>query len=291
MVIVISGPTGTGKSALALSLCEKIGGEIINCDAFQVYEGLKIATAYPSEESFKRIKHHLYGFVPLDESYSIGLYQKDCRKKIEEVLSRGKVPVLVGGSGLYIRAALYDYDLNVDTSSIDLSGFDSYSNEELHRYLALLDKNESEKIHPNNRRRVLRAIAICLASKENKTDFNSHQSHAPIYETKFFWLSKPREELYPLVEKRVDEMFDSGLLEETIPLIQKYGRECNAFQAIGVKELFPYIDGEIDLEQAKKEIKTHTRQYIKRQETFLRHQFDMIEVKDVEEIYSVLRNE
>jgi len=284
MIIVLTGPTGSGKSRLAVALAKAIGGEIINADAFQVYEGLTIATAAPSKELLSQIPHHLYGFVPLSENYDIAHYQVDCRNAINEILSHGKTPILVGGSGLYIRSALFDYDFSLDTSKVDLSPFEALSPESLHDKLRELDPLEAEKIPYQNTRRTLRAIVICLAAGESKTALLARQTHDPVFDAMFFGLKKERDELYPLVEERVEKMFASGLLEETVPLIEKFGRNAHAFKAIGVKELFPYLDGQSTLEEAKNLIKTDTRHYVKEQETWFRHQFNLIYVSSLEEI-------
>lgn len=284
MIIVLTGPTGSGKSELAVALAKKINGEIVNADAFQVYEGLHIATAVPNEDLQKEVPHHLYSYVPLSENYDIARYQKDCRKALDEILSRGKTPILVGGSGLYIRSALYDYDFSLDTSKVDMTPYEKLSEADLHGILEKMDPVEAKKIPYHNPRRTMRAIAICLAAGESKTDWLSHQSHEPVYESMFFALTKERYDLYPLVEERVDRMFEAGLLEETLPLIKEYGRDVHAFKAIGVKELFPYIDGTITLDQAKSDIKKNTRHYIKEQETWFRHQFSLVYVSSLEEI-------
>jgi len=284
MIIVLTGPTGSGKSQLAVSLAKALNGEIINADAFQVYEGLTIATAAPSKELSSQVPHHLYGFVPLSENYDIAHYQVDCRNAIKEILSRGKTPILVGGSGLYIRSALFDYDFSLDTSKVDLSPFEGLSPEALHEKLRELDPREAEKIPYQNTRRTLRAIAICLAAGESKTSLLARQTHDPVFDAMFFGLKKERDELYPLVEERVEKMFASGLSEETVPLIEKFGRDAHAFKAIGVKELFPYLDGKATLEEAKNLIKTNTRHYVKEQETWFRHQFNLVYVSSLEEI-------
>jgi tRNA dimethylallyltransferase len=288
MILVLTGATGTGKSGLAVQLAQRIDGEILNADAFQVYEGLRIATAAPSEAMKKLVPHHLYGYVPLSEGYDIARYQKDCRACLEEVIARGKTPILVGGSGLYIRSALYDYDLSLDTSAVDLAPYESLSDEDLHKKLEELDPVEAAKIHYHNRRRVLRSLAICLASGTAKTALLAKQNHQPIYPCQFFALTKEREALYPLVEERVEQMFADGLLAETLPLIERYGRSAPAFKAIGVKELFPYLDEQASLEETKSLIKENTRHYIKRQETFFRHQFPVIDVSSLEEIIKAL---
>ncbi len=288
MIVVLLGATGTGKSALALPLAKRIDGEIINADAFQSYAGIEIATASPSKEDKLIVSHHLYNYVPLNEEYNVSRYQKDCREAIEEVQKRGKTPILVGGSGLYIRSALFDYDFSLDTSGVDLSSYEKLDDDSLHAALEKLDKDEAMKIHPHNRRRVLRSIAICLASHESKTSLLAKQNHSPIYRTRFFRLSMERGLLYPKVEERVERMFADGLLEETVPLIEKYGRSAPAFKAIGIKELFPYMDKEATLEETKKAIKDNTRHYIRRQDTFFAHQFPCEDVSSLDDLISKL---
>ncbi len=288
MILVLTGPTGTGKSKLAISLANRINGEIVNADAFQVYEKLRIATASPTEEEKKMAPHHLYNFIPLTDRYDISRYQVDVRKCLQEILLRKKTPILVGGSGLYIRSALYDYDLSIDTSLIDMSSYESKTNEDLHAILEKLDPEEAKKIPYQNKRRVLRDIAICLAANESKTSLLAKQNHEPIYPTLFFSLSRDRKELYEHLDRRVEEMFQAGLLEETLPLIKEYGESMAAFQAIGVKELIPYIHGETTLPETIDKIKLDTRHYVKRQETFFRHQFPVRYVSGEEEILSFL---
>jgi tRNA dimethylallyltransferase len=145
MILVLTGATGSGKSELAIALAKAVNGEIINADAFQVYQGLTIATAAPTEAMKAEVPHHLYAFVPLSAGYDIAHYQKDCRAAIADVLSRGHMPILVGGSGLYIRAALYDYDLSLDTSKVDMSAYESLSDGDLHGILEKLDPRRSPK--------------------------------------------------------------------------------------------------------------------------------------------------
>jgi len=288
MILVLTGATGSGKSELALKLAQRVNGEIINADAFQVYEELTIATAAPSDAMKRIVPHHLYAFVPLSEGYDIAHYQKDCRRSIADVLSRGKTPILVGGSGLYIRSALYDYDLSLDTSQVDMTPYEKLSDGDLHGILEKLDPEEAKKISANNRRRVYRDIQICLAAGKAKTSFLAEQKHEAIYPVKFFELDKERETLYASSGERVEAMFAAGLLEETVPLIEKYGRNAMAFKAIGVKELFPYLDGTATLEQTKELIKKNTRHYIKNQYTWFRHQFPLISISSLEDIIKAL---
>lgn len=291
MIIVLTGATGTGKSELAISLAKTLNGEIVNADAFQAYEELKIATAAPSDEMKKEVPHHLYSYIPLTSGYDIHVYQKDARNVVNNLKNAGKTPIFVGGSGLYIRAALYDYDLSLDTSNVDLSKYDSWTNEELHEELKKLDPQESEKIPYQNRVRVLRAIAICLASGTSKSELLSKQSHEPIEKTLFFVLKKDREELYSRIDKRVEKMVEMGIEEEVTTLIKRYGENAPAFRAIGVKEFIPYLKGECALEETIEAIKLDTRHYVKRQETFFRHQFPVHEVSSLEEILEVIKNE
>ncbi len=284
MILVLTGPTGSGKSALALSLAKKIDAVIVNADAFQVYRDLNIATAKPTMSMRMEVPHYLYDFVPLTSSYDVAEYQEDLRATIAELEQEKKNIIIAGGTGLYIRAGLYDYRFE-ELPSVDLSEYEALSDEELHAKLEAIDPVQAEKIHPHNRRRVLRAIEIYLSSGKSKTEREKEQVHAPIYSDVFFFgIDADRDLLYENLDKRVDEMFEQGLLEETVPLIQRYGRTPRAFAAIGVKELFPYLDGEASLEETKAAIKKATRNYVKRQMTFFRHQFPIIWVKDEEAI-------
>lgn len=289
MIIVLTGATGSGKSRLAIELAKKINGEIINGDAFQVYKGIEIATAAPTEDEKREVPHHLFSFLECDDGYDIFRYQHDLRTEINEVLARGNTPIIVGGSGLYLRSALYDYDLTVDTTKIDMSEYEKLDNHELHAVLERLDKEEALKIHENNRRRVMRSIEVCLANNGPKSEMIKSQAHEPIYDDCFFFeLKRDRELLYPHVEKRIDEMIKNGLVEQTLEMINKYGKDAPAFKAIGIKEFFPYIDGTSSLEECIASIKTNTRHYVKRQETFFRHQFKLIEITSVDDILNVL---
>jgi tRNA dimethylallyltransferase len=288
MILVLTGATGSGKSELAIALSKRVNGEIINADAFQVYQELTIATAAPTEAMKRQVPHHLYAFVPLKQGYDIAHYQKDCRSAIAEVSARGKTPILVGGSGLYIRSALYDYDLSLDTSKVDMAPYENLSDGDLHGILEKLDPVEAEKISANNRRRVFRDIQICLAAGQAKTALLAQQKHEALFPCKFFELDKEREVLYASTGERVERMFQNGLLEETVPLIEKYGRSAMAFKAIGVKELFPYLDHQSSLEETKELIKKNTRHYIKNQYTWFRHQFPIISVTSLEDIIKAL---
>lgn len=272
MIYVITGPTCLGKSETAVYLAKKLNAEIVNGDAFQCYKQMNVGVAKPSEELLKEVKHHLYSFVDVDHDYSIAEYQKTLRSTLDEIISRGKDIVLVGGSGLYIRSALYDYEFEED-KSVDMSKYKDMDNRTLHDELTKIDPVEADKIHMNNRKRMLRAIEIYLSTGKMKSEIISEQDHKPIYETRFFVRDLDREVLYERINKRVDQMMKEGLFEEVKDLVKKYSPNCHSFQAIGYKEFLPVINGDETLENAVELVKQHTRNYAKRQLIFIRHQF------------------
>ena len=286
MIIVLTGVTGSGKSELAIRLAKKLNAGIVNADAFQVYEELNIATAKPSLEMMMEAPHFLFDFIPLSSSYSVAEYQADLRSAIVTLEKQGLNVVIAGGTGLYIRAGLYDYRFP-SLRKVDLSAYEKLDDEKLFAAALSLDEAEAKTIHPHNRVRLLRLIAMALAG-EKKSEIKQSQSHQPIYDVRFYGLEVDREDIYPRVEQRVERMFEMGLVEEDRRLVEKYGRDCQAFKAIGVKELFPYFDGKISLEEAKADIKKNTRHYVKRQETFFRHQFPINWIKTEEDILNDL---
>lgn len=286
MIIVLTGVTGSGKSELAIRLAKKLNAGIVNADAFQVYEELNIATAKPSVEMMMEAPHFLFDFIPLSSSYSVAEYQADLRSAIVTLKKQGRNVVIAGGTGLYIRAGLYDYRFP-SLRKVDLSAYEKLDDEKLFAAALSLDEAEAKTIHPHNRVRLLRLIAMALAG-EKKSEIKQSQSHQPIYDVRFYGLEVDREDIYPRVEQRVERMFEMGLVDEDRRLVEKYGRDCQAFKAIGVKELFPYFDGKISLEEAKADIKKNTRHYVKRQETFFRHQFPINWIKTEEDILNDL---
>lgn len=279
-----------GKSATALEVAKVFNAEIINGDAFQCYKEMDIGVAKPPKEYFDIVPHHLFSFVDVNHEYSIAEYQINLRNKIDELISKGKNIVIVGGSGLYIRSALYDYKF-AEQSKIDLSKYEKMSNEELHNVLIEIDPNEAKKIHENNRKRVLRAIEIYLAQGKTKTSIINEQEHKLVYDAKFFVRDMDRELLYSLINQRVDKMIETGLLNEVKEIVSKYGPECKSLQAIGYKELIPVIEGEISLEEGIDKIKQNSRNYAKRQVTYIKHQFPVKMYKNTEDLLEILKNE
>lgn len=288
MIIVITGPTCMGKSATALEVAKVFNAEIINGDAFQCYKEMNIGVAKPPVEYFDIIPHHLFSFVDVDHEYSIAEYQKNIRAKIDELLAQNKNIIIVGGSGLYIRSALYDYEFE-ESPVVDMSKYQNMTNEELHKILTDIDSKEAKKIHCNNRKRVLRAIEIYLAQGKTKSEVIDSQTHTLKYDAKFYVRDMDREYLYSLINKRVDLMIEEGLLEEVKSLVEKYGPECKSLQAIGYKELVPVINGEISLEKGIEKIKQNSRNYAKRQVTYIKHQFPVIYYKDTENLLEILK--
>ena len=289
MILVICGPTCTGKSDIAFSLAKKINAEIVNADAFQIYKELDIGVNKPPKVYFSEIPHHLFNIVSASKPYSIKEYQTDARKVIEDILSRGKSVIMVGGSGLYIRSALYDYTFS-EEDHIDMSKYEAMDNITLHKVLEGIDEVDAKKIHPNNRKRVLRAIEIYLQNGVSKTELNSSQKHKPIYENTYFVMRKfDRNELNLLIEKRVDEMMKRGLLKEVEEVYNSF-KDCQAIQAIGYKEFIPYFKHTSSLEECVEKVKLDTKQYAKRQVTFFKNQFEMNYFEKEEDILKVINN-
>ncbi len=264
-IIVIVGPTGVGKTKLSVELAKKYNGEIINADSMQFYKGLDIGTAKIKEKEKEEIIHHLFDICDVNDMYTIYDYQKDCRKTIDDILKRGKTPIIVGGSGLYIRAALYDYQLNYENNKIDYS---SFSNEELLKKCLEFDKNCN--IHVNNRKRLERFLNKC----ENNDEIVNNSKR--IYDYIMIGLTTDRDNLYNIINKRVDQMVKDGLIDEVKSFYDKGIRSKSIMTGIGYKELYSYFDGLISIEDAIDLIKKNSRHLAKRQYTFFNNQFDNI---------------
>ena len=267
-IILIVGPTATGKTALSIALAKEYSAEIINADSTQIYKEPLIATAKITEEEKEGILHHMIDIKSLSEEYSIYDYQKDARKVLDDLIKKDKNIIIVGGSGLYVKALLYDYNLEKESSNdIDLS---MYSNQELKSMADLIDENNN--IHVNNRHRLERYIKY--NKKTGKVITKTDEINKKLYDFITIGLNAPREEIYKRCDNRVDEMFNNGLLDEAKSLYDKHLK--NFTTIIGYRELNEYFNGNISLEEAKEEMKKNTRHYAKRQITFYKHQFDNI---------------
>lgn len=290
MVIVILGPTAVGKTKLSVDLAKKLNGEIINADSTQVYKNLNIGTAKVTEEEKQNIKHHLFDIKDIKEDYTVYDYQKDARSKIEEILNKNKTPILVGGTGLYIKSALYDYKFSDEPTK---NNYDNLSNEEIYNELLKYDKDT--KIHINNRKRLIRALNYCVStnlpfSQKEKTD-------KLIYDSIFIGLTTDRKVLYDRINKRVDVMVTEGLLEEAKQIYDSNIRTKAVNTPIAYKELFPYFENKETLDVCLEKIKQNSRKYAKRQYTWFNNQmnvtwfnvnFDDFE-KTIQEVYEYIK--
>ena len=274
MLIVVVGPTGSGKTSVALKLADFYHAPIINADAFQIYQEMDIGTAKIDRKSDDYKKHYLLDIVKPDQTYSVKQYQEDFRKVYLELKKKYQNIIVCGGTGLYIKAALYDYAFE-DEENADVSDLEEMSNEELYALLKELDEKALETIHINNRKRIIRAIQIARTHELNKSDSINQQEHRLFFEdedVKFCFLSPNREELYAKINARVDLMFANGLVDEVKGLLNKYELSTTAKAAIGYKEVIEYLEGKCSLEECKELIKKRTRNYAKRQVTFFKHQ-------------------
>ena len=264
-VIAIVGPTGVGKTKLSIMLAKKLNGEIINADSTQIYTGLDIATAKIKEEEKEGIVHHLFDIRTCDEEYTVYDYQKDARAKIEDILKRNKTPILVGGTGLYIKACLYDYEFHEEKAK---NAYDNLTNEEILTAIKKIDPDVD--IHVNNRQRLVRALNYLTNNKE----LLSTKNKAPklLYDTIFIGLTTKREKLYEIIDKRVDKMIKEGLIVEAKTLYDNKKFTKATMTPIGYRQLFAYFDGTITKEEAISLIKKQSRNYAKRQYTFFNHQ-------------------
>lgn len=274
-VIVITGPTGVGKTKFSIELAKELNTEIINGDAYQIYKYMDIGTAKPTEAEKQDIPHHLMDFLDPLESFSICDYQKLVRDKIEEFHNKKMIPIITGGSGLYIDSVLYDYRFTEDARNIeDEKKYDHLSNDELHNILKTLNPESADKIHPNNRKRVLRAIELAESGTNNE---DRKQKHNKMYDFLLIFLNDDREVLYERINNRVDEMITNGLLEEVKSLYPDK-LSSQAVKAIGYQEIYDYLDNKISLEEAINLIKQHSRNYAKRQMTWYRNRENVQEV-------------
>ena len=281
-VLVIVGPTAIGKSSLSINLAKRFNGEIINGDSIQVYKELNIASAKISKEEMNGIPHHLLGYKEVTDDYNVAFFQQDGRKAIEDITSRGKLPIVCGGTGLYIKALLYDYTFLKQEETIN-NDYSQYSNEQLFEMLKQLDFQSSLSIHPNNRKRVIRALDMAK-SGSSKSEQEAKQEHKLLYDAKIISLTMDREKLRSRIDQRIEIMLNQGLLDEINYLFSKYPYDLHCFQGIGYKEFIPYYKNIKTLQECIEDVKTHTKQFAKRQYTWFRNQMPVdwydIENKD-----------
>ena len=266
MIIAILGPTAVGKTALSIALAKKYNAEVINFDAMQVYVKLDIGTAKVTKEEMEGVPHHLLSNVSLDKNYSVYDYQKDARCLIDKLLKENKNIILIGGTGLYLKATLYDYNFTEGTTYKE---YNDLTNEEILNKIK--SYNVEELPHVNNRKRLVRL----LNKLENNETITNNGNNLLYKDTIFIGLTTDRNTLYDKINKRVDIMFNNGLLEEVESLKDEFNTSKALNTAIGYKEFIPYFNHEKTLDEVKDDIKKNSRHYAKRQYTFFNHQFKL----------------
>jgi len=265
-VLVLIGPTAVGKTKMSIELAKRFNGEIISGDSMQIYKGMDIGTAKISTEEMEGVPHHLIDIKWPNESFSVAEFQSLVREKINEITSRQKLPMIVGGTGLYIQSVIHD---NLEIRA------EREGKEVIYKELLQVDPVGAESIHPNNLRRVIRALEIFHCTGKTSFEFQEKQTHDLCYDTALIGLTMEREQLYQRIDKRVNMMIDQGLLEEVKGLYDSGLRDCGSIQAIGYKELYEYFDGDSPLDTAVEQLKQNSRRYAKRQLTWFRNKMDV----------------
>lgn len=269
-IICVVGATASGKTDLAVKLAKAVDGEIISADSMQVYKNMPIATAVATKEEQDGVVHHLVEFLDADQTFSVADFVERAKVLIDEITARGRVPIVAGGTGLFVDSLVKNISFSEVGSNAEIRNeLAEKSNEELYERLLKLDPNAAEDIHPNNRKRVIRALELCMSgTSKTEQNENSMLVDSP-YDALYIGIGyKDRQKLYDRINKRVDLMLEAGLENEARQMLGKQG--LTARQAIGHKELQPYIDGKITLDEATENLKRETRRYAKRQLTWFR---------------------
>lgn len=282
-ILVIVGPTAVGKTGLAIRVAKQVDGEIISADSMQVYKGLDIGTAKPTEAERQGVPHHLLDVVAVDQEFSVADYQLMVEDILMDLAKRGKTPILTGGTGLYIRAVLEGFVFDSQGKDDDLRArlqevAESQGNIALHRRLAVVDPDTAKRLHPNDRRRVIRALEIYHTTGQTISQhLDAQKQLKPRHQAVKFGLARNRPRLYQRIDARVDQMIEAGLLDEVKNLLEQGLAEgATAMQALGYKELVGYLRGEYDLAEAIRLLKRDTRRYAKRQLTWFRRDEEII---------------
>lgn len=282
IVYVIGGPTASGKSKLAVELAKKINGEIISADSMQIYKDMNIGTAKVNEAEMQGIKHYLIDFVSPNQRYSVSNFKKDAEASIEEIIKRGKTPIIVGGTGLYIDSLIYGIEFQEE--EIDLQYREKLNKiaaekglQELYEEAKKIDPDAMQKISPNDKKRIIRVLEIYHKTGKTKTqqEIESRKNEVK-YNYKVFAITMDRDQLYKRIENRVDKMIKEGLIEEVQAILNKYSCFPTAMQGLGYKEVAMYLENKITKEEMIEKIKKETRHYAKRQLTWFRKNKDTI---------------
>ena len=293
-VVVIVGPTASGKTAVSIELAKKINGEIISSDSMQIYKDMDIGTAKPSKEEMQGIKHYLLDFVEPDKSFNVAKYKSMAESAIEEILKKGKVPIIVGGTGLYVNTLVDGIEF------ADVPGDEEYRNEliekgyregamSIYKELEKVDSESAKKIDPNNIRRVARALEIYKVTGKTKTQLDIESRKEVKYDYRLFGMEWDRETLYNRIDLRVDKMIEAGLIDEVRNVTEKFKISNTAVQGLGYKEVIEYINGHITKEEMIEKIKGETRKYAKRQLTWFRKNKQTIWLNGLDDIQNNLK--
>lgn len=275
-VIVICGPTASGKTALSIALAKKINGEIISADSMQIYKDMDIGTAKPDKEEMQGIKHYLLDCISPDKRYSVAEYKIDATKAIEEILQKGKTPIIVGGTGLYVDTLIYGIEYsNIEIDEEYRQELEKIAEEQgletLYSKALQIDEEAMRKISVNDKKRIMRVLEIYKATGKTKTEQEiESRKNGVKYDYKVFALNMDREVLYNRINLRVDLMIEKGLIEEVRNLKEKYNKFPTAMQGLGYKEVVEYLEGALTKEEMVEKIKMETRRYAKRQLTWFR---------------------
>lgn len=275
-IIILAGPTAVGKTDTAIMLAQRLDGEIISADSMQVYRNMDIGTAKPSIEEKRGIPHYMLDIVNPDESFSVADFQKNCKFKIEELLLKNKIPIIAGGTGLYVNSLIYNMDFTRASSNTKLREelqmeAEQFGELYIHEKLKAIDPEAAARIHPNNIKKVIRAIEVFNETGDKIGDFSKDMSLNEEYDIFFIGLMRNREELYDRINIRVDMMIDQGLVDEVKGLLELgYTKELVSFKGLGYKEIVGYLEGEYSLDEAIRILKRDTRRYAKRQLTWFK---------------------
>ena len=276
-IIVIAGPTASGKTALSIELAKKINGEIVSADSMQIYKDMNIGSAKPTIEEMQGIKHYMIDIISPSERFSVADYKKQAEKAIKEIIEKGKNPIIVGGTGLYINSLIYGIEYNeipldeeyrkkLENISTSVEGL-----KQLYEKASQIDSLAMEKISPNDKKRIIRVLEIYHSTGKTKTELEIESRQKGVqYDYRVFAINMERHILYERINKRVDLMLENGLIEEVKNIVQKYDKYPTAMQALGYKEVVEYFDKKLTYEKMIEKIKQETRRYAKRQLTWFR---------------------
>lgn len=290
-VIVIVGPTASGKTALSIELAKKINGEIVSCDSMQIYKDMTIGSAKPTVEEMQGIKHYMIDFVEPSKRYSVAEYKKEAEDAIEEIINKGKTPIVVGGTGLYADSLIYNIeytDMEFDKSYRELLEKKAKTEaglEELYEEAKKIDELACEKISKTDKKRIIRILEIFNKTGKTKTELDKEsRANEPKYDFRVFAIDIRRDILYDRINRRVDKMLQMGLIDEVKLILNKYKEFPTSMQAIGYKEVIEYFENKISYQEMVEKIKQETRRYAKRQFTWFRKNNDKIWLDGLEDI-------